>query len=77
MSQRLEKKNGQGKAAVVHSSAPVFPADRNDRWVVIGVCLVLAAMVWAVFGQTLGHEFVNYDDDQYVSENPAVTCGLS
>ena len=48
----------------------------NDRWLVPGVCLFLAAIVWLVFGQTLHHEFVNYDDNLYVYENPAVTSGL-
>ena len=43
----------------------------------MGVCLLLAAITLAVFGQTLGHEFVNYDDDVYVYENSAVTHGLS
>ena len=52
-------------------------AGLNDRWLVPGVCLVLAAIVWVVFGQTLGHEFVNYDDGGYVYDNPAVTHGLS
>ena len=41
------------------------------------VCLLLALAVWAVFGQTLHHEFVNYDDDFHVYENPAITGGLS
>ena len=30
-----------------------------------------------VFGQTLRHEFVNYDDDLYVYENPVVQKGLT
>ena len=34
-------------------------------------------MTWAIFGQTLGHEFVNFDDPIYVSENDAVRAGLS
>jgi tetratricopeptide (TPR) repeat protein len=34
-------------------------------------------MVWAVFGQTLRYEFINFDDDVYVYGNPAVTQGLS
>ncbi len=50
---------------------------RDDRWLVPGVCLFLAAIIWLVFGQTLGHEFVNYDDQIYVYENPAVTAGLT
>jgi tetratricopeptide (TPR) repeat protein len=53
------------------------PVGLNDRWTVPGVCIFLAAIIWVVFGQTLGHEFVNYDDDFYVYENPAVTRGLT
>ncbi len=53
-----------------------LPGARDHRWTVIGICLFLAVLVWVVFGQTLGHEFVNYDDDVCVSENPAVIQGL-
>jgi len=41
------------------------------------VCLVLVAITWAVFGQTLAHDFVNFDDHVYVYENPLVVRGLS
>ncbi len=41
------------------------------------VCLFLAAAVWAVFGQTRHYGFVNYDDDVYVYDNPAIAQGLS
>src|SRR5436190_989755 len=41
------------------------------------VCLVLVAVTWVVFGQTLGHDFVNFDDHVYVYENPLVVRGLS
>jgi tetratricopeptide (TPR) repeat protein len=41
------------------------------------VCLVLAGMTFAVFGQTAGFGFVNYDDDVYVYENPVVSQGLT
>ena len=33
--------------------------------------------LWLVFGQTLRHEFVNYDDNDYVYENPEVARGLT
>jgi len=52
-------------------------AGLNDRWLVPCVCIFLAAITFAVFGQTLGHEFVNYDDGLYVYENPVVSRGLS
>jgi cytochrome c-type biogenesis protein CcmH/NrfG len=51
---------------------------RNREWrITVGVCLALAAITWFVFGQTLHFAFVNYDDPEWVSENPNVTGGLS
>jgi Flp pilus assembly protein TadD len=41
------------------------------------VCLALVAITWTVFGQTLGHDFVNFDDNLYVYENPLITHGLT
>ena len=41
------------------------------------ICLGLALAVWLVFGQTLGYEFVNYDDAAYVYGNAQVSQGLS
>ena len=52
-------------------------ADLNDRRMVHGVCIFLAVITFAVFGQTLHHEFINFDDNLYVYENPAVTRGLN
>ena len=50
---------------------------KNERWKVVGICVILAALVWAVFGQTLRHEFVNFDDGENVCETPAITGGLT
>lgn len=41
------------------------------------ICAGLVAITWAVFGQTIRHQFVNYDDPQYVFDNPFVRAGLS
>jgi tetratricopeptide (TPR) repeat protein len=41
------------------------------------VCLWLIAITFAVFGQTLAHDFINYDDDLYVYKNPVVEKGLT
>jgi Tfp pilus assembly protein PilF len=41
------------------------------------ICLVLIAIVGIVFGQTLRHDFINYDDEEYVTENPHVLNGLN
>ena len=59
------------------SLPPSRPAGPDSRWTIPIICLALAAVTLAVFGQTLRHEFVNYDDDAYVYENPTVTGGLT
>ncbi len=41
------------------------------------ICAALIAITWAVFGQTVGHGFVNFDDPAYVSENDHVRAGLN
>ncbi len=53
------------------------PAGLNGRWTVIGICIFLAVITFVVFGQTLGHDFVNYDDDDYVYQNPIIQKGLT
>jgi tetratricopeptide (TPR) repeat protein len=49
----------------------------RQRWLTLGVCVWLALVVWAVFGQTVRYQFVNFDDDLYVYDNPAITHGVS
>ncbi len=44
---------------------------------VFGVCIFLAGIVGIVFGGTLHHGFVNFDDDTYVYENRMVQGGLT
>ena len=41
------------------------------------IYLALTILIWIVFGQTLGHPFVQYDDQNYVYENPEITAGLT
>jgi protein O-mannosyl-transferase len=50
------------------------PAPRSH---VVSVYLFLAAITWLVFGQTVRHEFVNFDDHVYVYDNPLVAGGLN
>jgi tetratricopeptide (TPR) repeat protein len=46
-------------------------------WQNLAVCIFLVLAVWAVFGQTGDFQFVNYDDDANVYENPVVEKGLT
>ena len=56
-------------------SAP--KAKSSARRQVFGVCFFLVAITWLVFGQTIRYDFVNYDDNDYVYANPAITSGLT
>src|SRR5438876_4927787 len=50
---------------------------RNSRWFAATLCVCLVVLTWVVFGQTLRHEFVNYDDQEYVYQNKRITSGVS
>jgi Tfp pilus assembly protein PilF len=53
------------------------PASNAQGWQTVCVCVFLALAALAVFGQTAGFGFVNYDDVAYVYENPRLAGGLS
>ena len=47
----------------------------DRRPLLIGLFLIALTVV--AFWQTLGHDFVNYDDDEYITENGRLTAGLT
>lgn len=49
---------------------------RNAICADLAVVALIFLLVFAIYGQTLGHGFVNFDDDKYVYENPRVLEGL-
>ena len=53
-----------------------IPPRRESRWRALAVYFALAAVTFAVFGQTLHHEFLAYDDD-LLCENPLISRGLT
>ncbi len=50
---------------------------KRDAGRTIVICAALAAAALAVFWPVLHHDFINYDDDVYVTENPEVRAGLT
>src|SRR6266480_532178 len=52
-----------------HSAAP--------RATILGVSIFLMAITWLVFGETLRHLPINFDDPGYVFKNPQITTGLT
>jgi len=59
------------------NSQSIAPPKASRRWLAVGVCICVAVLTWVVFGQTLRHDFINYDDPRYVYENTEITSGLS
>ncbi len=69
-------------------AVPGGPAHRNDTFSlpesarrspgqVLAVCGLLVLAVGLVFGQSVRHEFLNFDDHEYVYANPQVSRGLT
>ena len=48
-----------------------------SRYAVPAVCALILLAVALVFGQTVRHQFINYDDQDYVYDNPSVARGLT
>jgi tetratricopeptide (TPR) repeat protein len=72
-------------APPLHNDRVSHDPKEGDRWrgpiaarfELIGIYLALAALTWVVFGQTLSHPFVAYDDQTYVYQNRVVSAGLT
>src|ERR1041384_5942484 len=70
--------NRRKPLSIVSASASTVASWHAKPWITdLIVCLGLMAITWAVFGQTLTHDFVNFDDHVYVYENPLVIKGFS
>jgi tetratricopeptide (TPR) repeat protein len=53
------------------------PGSIAPRALIFAICIFLAGITWIVFGQTLGYPFLNFDDPEYVYENPHINGGLT
>jgi tetratricopeptide (TPR) repeat protein len=59
------------------SLSSTTPATAQVKSTALLLCILLAVITWLVFGQTLRHDFVNYDDPGYVYENPQISEGFT
>lgn len=75
MATRVQRNSAPRRVTTPAAETP--PTAPNDRWRLIGVCLFLAVAVWLIYGQTLHYEFVNYDDEDYVTTNAQVSRGVT
>ncbi len=68
---RMQKTREQGKSA----QTKALPFPRRYSKLLISLFLVMATVL--VFWPVRKHEFLNYDDNEYVTENPQVKGGLT
>jgi Flp pilus assembly protein TadD len=75
-----KKKRTRSKAAPEKAAATAVLPERSeavaaprDLWILLA--LIVATL--AVYAQVLGHQFINLDDNFYITENPNVSRGLT
>jgi tetratricopeptide (TPR) repeat protein len=66
----------KGKITTLVRNAQI-PAKAPSRRIDLAICLALLFAVFAVYAQTAHFDFVNYDDDLYIYENPQVQAGVT
>jgi tetratricopeptide (TPR) repeat protein len=71
---RLTVNNNKGQLGRLPGE---LPRDVRSRRVTVGIYVFLVAITLAVFAQTIRYDFVNFDDDLYVYNAPAVQAGLT
>jgi Flp pilus assembly protein TadD len=66
-----QKKKGKGNLAEAKT------ASLSRHFLTLCVSLVLIVVILAVFWQVRNHEFIKFDDDEYVTNNPHVKSGIN
>jgi len=78
----MSKPKTQGKATIQKwrgkgNLPEAKTASLNYHFLTLCTSVVLIAVILAVFWQVRNHEFITFDDDQYVTNNPHVKSGLT
>ncbi|MGO9109395.1 MAG: hypothetical protein ACLP9L_09190, partial [Thermoguttaceae bacterium] len=71
------ERSEQIAAGAVNRLASDSTRQVRSPFILLAICGFLLLAVITVFGQTANHDFVNFDDDDYVYENRHVRGGLS
>jgi tetratricopeptide (TPR) repeat protein len=77
---RTKRRTGKPRAGGAPHTATqsiVRQSGGSSVGIIAAVCVFLVVIIGAAFGQALTNDFVNYDDGEYVYENPHVTGGLT
>ena len=84
----MAKKNKAKKkplAKVQATSSPLTKAqvrdfeekDKANKTLKVAICIFLVVATFCVYSQVQDHEFINYDDDQYIKDNWKIKSGLT
>ena len=49
----------------------------NDTRTKVAICIFLMVATFCIYSQVQDHEFINYDDDSYITDNLNVQAGLT
>ena len=71
---KFGNKNRQGdRAGVLRRPRSETTFDQSDLWIAFG----LAISTLALYAQVVSHQFINFDDDLYIWNNPTVSSGVT
>ena len=73
----IERQQQQRPTAAPAEAQPYRPGFISRHFREVSLCAVLTVAIWLVFAQTGSHGFVNFDDWDYVGDNPAVLSGIT
>src|SRR5947207_565976 len=71
------RRDVKNKARVKKVPTRVSRGKKSPRWSITVVCLALVVITSAVYWGVQENEFVNYDDNTYITENAHVLNGLN
>lgn len=74
---RKRRTDGQRRKTAPMPLSPEPVKTEGVTRIAVGISAALAILIFAVFGQTLRHQFVQYDDPGYVYANPKILRGLN
>src|SRR5215470_7748686 len=71
-----EKTRPRGEKRRARKAATDTTLSQRLPWLVPAICLLLIAVTFVAYRSTLSFPFTNFDDGEYVFDNPHITSGL-